>query len=480
MAALDANVFATHTQVTLGLLRNGPAVDVARTARESSIDPKYFFTGIRWRNALIGDLATHNPPCPVAVLLQAQICSAFVAITDEAVRKADAAHIAAAAPGAGVFDPVAARATAAGDANNRADAIAIGSVHASLVQSFQIVEADLNATEVGPAIFEVTPPVAYTGAGLCATAMRTIDAGWTVTLVSANVTGATTVSETIGLNMAAMSAVEVEISFACMSMGQASPVRAGAQLFEDGHHYHSDAEGSARHKAIEREVTSRLGPEARTVWKANVMRFRNAIWHAGPHVVSGDVLQGFAEDNNMPARLDATGYGSMSVGLPAQEDLFRRAGSYTAVYNQTNQTAIAHGHTISIATLTATVTALSALPRRGALAPVRPALPGLPGAAWPAGCDTRAKALKLYLEPALDAAEPVAAWLFGFYKEICSRAGIRASSQEGSLLRSYSLKRAVANYLGESNRAQEMYTGYARYIRTQAEGGHMETYTGNA
>jgi hypothetical protein len=170
----------------------------------------------------------------------------------------------------------------------------------------------------------------------------------------------------------------------------------------------------------------------------------------------------------------------MSVGLPAQEDLFSRAGSYTAVYNQVLQTATAHGHTVSIADLTATVLALSALPRRGALPAQRPALPGQPAAPWPAGCNTRAKALKAFLEPALNKAEPVAAWMFGFYKEICARAGIRASSQEGSLLRSYSLKRAVANYLGEANRAQEMFSARARYIRTEAEKGNLENYTGNA
>jgi hypothetical protein len=280
--------------------------------------------------------------------------------------------------------------------------------------------------------------------------------------------------------MAAMSEAEAELAYALFSMGQAAPVRAGAQLFTDAHHYHSDPDSSARHRAIEREVIGRLSTEARNLWRANVMVLRNAVWHAAIHPVNTGLLQLLAEDADMPARLDATGYGSMSVGLPAQEDLFSRAGSYTAVYNQVLQTATAHGHTVSIADLTATVLALSALPRRGALPAQRPALPGQPAAPWPAGCNTRAKALKAFLEPALNKAEPVAAWMFGFYKEICARAGIRASSQEGSLLRSYSLKRAVANYLGEANRAQEMFSARARYIRTEAEKGNLENYTGNA
>jgi hypothetical protein len=263
-------------------------------------------------------------------------------------------------------------------------------------------------------------------------------------------------------------------------MGQVAPVRAGAQLFEDGHHYHSDGDGSARHRAIEKEVLGRITDPAKNLWRANTMLLRNAIWHAGIHFVSADLLQTWAEDNDMPERLDATGYGSMSVGLPAQEDLFRRAGSYVAVKNQVLQTATAQGHVLSLKILEDTVTALAALPRRGGLPLNRPDLPGNAAGPWPAGCDTRAKALKLFLLPVLNTAEPVAAWMFGFYREICARAGIRASSQEGSLLRSHSLKKAVSNYLGEANRATEMYSAYARYIRAEGEKGNLEKYSGSA
>jgi hypothetical protein len=282
------------------------------------------------------------------------------------------------------------------------------------------------------------------------------------------------------LDAAPLNAVEAELAYCIMSIGQAAPVRAGAQLYEDGHHYHSDSAGSARHGATEKEVLGRASEAARNMWRANLAMLRNAVWHSGIHFVSTDVLQQFAEDPHISERLDATGYGSMSVGLPAQEDLFRRANSYTAVYRQVVQTARAHGHTLSIEKMEATVTALAALPRRGALPAQRPALPGAPAAAWPPGCDTRAKALKLFLEPALDTAEPVAAWMFGYFREICSRNGVRSNSQEGSLLRSYSLKRALANYLGEANRAQEMYSARARYIRAQGEEGKLETYSGSA
>jgi hypothetical protein len=210
------------------------------------------------------------------------------------------------------------------------------------------------------------------------------------------------------------------------------------------------------------------------------MMLRNAVWHAACHPVLATVLQEFAEDPEMPARLDATGYGSFSVGLPAQEDLFNRAGSYIAVLTQVRQTAAAHGHTLSLDALIETRDTLLTIGRGAALPVARPDLPGLQGGAWPAGCDTRAKVLKRYLEPALNTAEPVAAWMFGFYREICARGGIRASSPEGSLLRSYSLKRAVANHLGEANRAQEMFAARSRFIRAEGEKGNLETYTGQA
>jgi hypothetical protein len=490
MATIHENVFACHSPITLGFLRNGPAVNVARTARESSIPAKYYYTGVRYFAGLLGNGVTRVPKCPTAVVLEAQIRCAFTTIVEAKVAEARDAHAAAtggAAAGGAVggaaaaaFDAAAARTAERGSQANRLEAIAIGATRTALVLSYRITTADLRATEATPTILRVVAPAGAADAAALAALNRRIDAGWEIRLSSGNADAAATPAERTCLDMAALTTEEAQLAFACVAIGQASPIRAGAQLFADGHHYHSDAEASPRHRAIEKEVLGSSTTAIRNIWRANVMMFRNAIWHAAIHPVDGDVLQGLAEDADMPERLDATGYGSFSVGLPAQEDLFNRAGSYTAVLNQVLQTASAHGHELSLAALEGTVVALKALPRRGALPAERPALPGAAAAPWPPGCDTRAKALKLFLEPALNKAEPVAAWMFGFYREICSRAGIRASSQEGSLLRSYSLKRAVGNYLGEANRAQEMYSARARYIRAQGEEGKLEVYKGSA
>jgi len=480
MATVDANVFAAHTPIILGRLRNGLAANVARTARESSIASKYYYSGVTYRAALRGNHATRSPACPIVVLFEAQWRAAFSTIVEAAVVDANSAHAVAAAAGAAAFDAPGARATAAASTGNRLEAIAIGAVRTALVASYEIGHLDLRATELDPPLVAVIPPAAAADNAAYIALNRTPTAGWTVGLTSGNAAGATTAAETVILNAAGLSAEEAELAYGLMSMGQAAPVRAGAQLYEDGHHYHSNAEGSARHRAIEREVISKLSGPAVNIWKANLMPLRNAVWHASIHPVNEMVLQELAEDPEIPERLNATGFGSMSVGLPALEDLFKRAGSYQAVYNQVYQTAIAHGHSISIATMTETVTALASLPKRGALPALRPALPDLPAAAWPAGCNTRAKALKLFLEPTLNKAEPVASWMFSFFREICTRNGIRASSQEGSLLRSYSLKRAMANHLGEANRAADMFAARARFIRTQGEMGNLETYAGNA
>jgi hypothetical protein len=307
-----------------------------------------------------------------------------------------------------------------------------------------------------------------------------VNSGWKIEVASGTTAGNLSAGESNAINMVPLTSDEVDLAYALFSMGQVAPVRAGAQLYASGHHYLSDPASSARCRAIETETLVGVGEAAMNIWRANTPMLRNVVWHAGPHVVKTEILEAMAEDPDMPARLDKTGYGSMSVGLPAQEDLFNRAGSFRAVYDQVRQTAIAHNHTISLDDLFATVAALQELPRNAALPANRPDLPNLPSAPWPPGCDTRAKALKIFLEPALDAAEPVAAWMFGFYKEICARAGVRANSLEGSLLRSYSLKRAVANYIGEANRAQEMYAARSRYMRAQADEGFLETYTGSA
>jgi len=482
MTTLNNNVFANHTSITLGSLRNGAAANVARTARDSSLAVKYHYTAIRWDAAFSGNAANLQVPCPDTVLFEANTREAFRTLVEASVEADRTTHAANTTQGAAIFDADVSRTAARASATNRLEAIALGAVRTSLVKSYHVVNADLRATESGPAILRVTAPAAAANDVDYATRMRSTTHDWEIGLVSGNGGTTMTDAEETCMTMTPLTAAEVDLAFALMSMGQVAPVRAGAQLFEDGHHYHSDGTSSARHVAIEREVLGKLTTDGRTIWKANTMLLRNVVWHASIHPIDSNVLIGLAEDADMPDRLDATGYGSFSVGLPAQEDLFNRAGSYIAVYNQVNQTATAHNHTISIAKLSATATALFAVGRGrgGTLPTLRPALPDLPEAAWPAGCDTRAKALKMFLEPALDAAEPVAAWMFGYYKEICSRTGIRTGTQEGSLLRSYSLKRAVANFLGEANRAQEMYSARARYIRTQSEAGALETYTGSA
>lgn len=478
MAAIPNNVFDVHTPIVLGLLRNGNAANVARTARESSIAAKYYYSTVRYNAALDGDAAAFRPACPAVVIFEANFRTTFSTMVEAAVAEAQVAHAAGGAGGA--FNAGQARTDARADASLRLEAIAIGATRTALVKSYQILEADLRATEAIPSILALNAPAAAANAAALVALERTVTAGWTIVVTSGHVANALNAAETTAFQVAPLTNDEIELGFALMVMGQASPVRGGAQLFMDGHHYHSDVESSARHRAIEKEVLARVSESVKNTWRANTKMLQNAVWHASIHPVLEDVLQQFAEDDDMPERLDATGYGSLSVGLPAQEDLFSRAGSYIAVYNQIIQTARAHNHVITIDNMTAAVTAMSGLPRRGALPANRPDLPGLPAAPWPAGCDTRAKALKQFLEPYLDAAEPVAAWMFGFYKDICSRASVRASSQEGSLLRSYSLKRAVANYVSEANTAQEMYAARARWVRTQAEAGNIEVYRGTA
>lgn len=478
MATLPNNVLDNHSQITLGFLRNGAASDVSRTARESSLPSRYHFSGIIHTATILGNATTRVPPCPFSTILETQIRNAFAQLIRAQVDEDRIAHASSAATGA--FDEDAAVATAIANPAARLEAIGLGAVHAALVASFRIAAAEFRATERRGALLVVIPPAGLPDDAAYNAAMVTIDRGWVVRVARNVGTADLTLYEAAAVNFTTMTTDEAELAFTIAAIGQVSPVRAGAQLSTDGHHYHSDSESSSRHRAIEKEVLARASAAVKAVWRANTALLRNVVWWASVHGVGVGFLMSFGEDEDMPERLNATGFGSFSVGLPAQEDLFNRAGSYMAVLIQVAQTATAHGHVVKLDSLNATVTALRGLPRRGALPANRPALPGKPAAPWPAGCNTRAKALKLFLVPALDAAEPVAAWLFSYYREICSRSGIRSSSLEGSLLRSYSLKRAVANYLGEANRAQEMFSANVRFLRAEADKGKLEAYSGSA
>jgi hypothetical protein len=245
MATIQVDVFAQLTAVRAGVLRNGPASDVVRTARESSVAPKYHFQGLRHASSFDGNTASRDSALPVAILIDAQFRAALGRIVEQQVADAEAAHTAAAKAGAGAttggaaaaaaFDKDTAWAAAAASPGNRLEAIALGSVHAALVKSYVLVEGDLVATEVRPAVLTATPPAAATDATTFAAQEASINAGWAISLASgSNATGATR-AELVMLNAAGLTALEAELAYALFSMGQAAPVRAGAQLFIDGH-----------------------------------------------------------------------------------------------------------------------------------------------------------------------------------------------------------------------------------------------------
>jgi hypothetical protein len=476
MANVNVANFANHTPVSISSLRNGAAADVTPSARESSIPAKFYYSGTRYFVGLRGNAATRQTECPAHLVVETQIRSAFATLVEGTVEERRVAA------GGAAFDAGVVLAEERASANNRLTAIAIGAVHAAGVLSYELQAADLITSEsVQPKLSLIAPPAAANDAAFAARD-RLPERGWVIRSRAGNAAGALNPWETSAFTMAALSVDEVELAFGMMVIGQAAYVRAGAQLFADNHHYHSDADSSARHRAIEREVLGTLSAAAKAIWRANVMMLRNAVWHASIHSIVVAILKGFAEDEDMPERLDATGFGSMSVGLPAQEDLFNRAGSYLAVFTQVSKTAAAHGHVIDLPIVRTAVAALRPI-GRGAVAGFpaqKPAWVGSPAAPWINGVDTRAKALKTYLLPILDDAEPVAAWMFSFYKEICTRASIRSGSTEGSLLRSYSLKRAIGAYLGEANAATEMFLARMRYVRAEGEKGNLETYNASA
>jgi hypothetical protein len=60
---------------------------------------------------------------------------------------------------------------------------------------------------------------------------------------------------------------------------------------------------------------------------------------------------------------------------------------------------------------------------------------------------------------------------------MCNEVGVRANQEEGSLLRSYSLRKAASNHIGQAQDAVSMFVARRRFVRAQADLGNLDTIT---
>lgn len=279
------------------------------------------------------------------------------------------------------------------------------------------------------------------------------------------------------MGMTPLTAAEAEVAFYALAMGQSAPLRAGAQLYIDGHHYHSNPEASRRHAATEREVLGTATADASGLWRSNIGLFRDVIWHASVHPLEESRLTRWAEDPHIIELLAQTGYGTMSIGLPAVEDVVRRGDAYIALITAIAPSLAGAGHVLTTTNLTSTLAMIKKLPRHGNLSGRRPAFAGNPEGAWPTEVTTRADAITAYLEPVLRDAEPSIAWVYGYYSASLGGGGAVQAAGQSTLLDSYALRRAAGNYAASTLSGQTAWATRMRYVRNEADEGRLERYT---
>jgi hypothetical protein len=282
--------------------------------------------------------------------------------------------------------------------------------------------------------------------------------------------------------MVAMSALENEYSHLVYMIGIGSVTRAGAMLLTDDHHYSSAAEKRRRHSAIESEVLTRYPAPVQAMFRAAGEDGKDLIWHKSVHPILANLLTELAEAPDAAAKLGegGAGFGSMTVGLPAEEDAINRAGSYMALLDTMAPILVNAGHTVAMPGVVAALAYTRAAPRTpvppGADLPETLVLPAdLATYVTDTNIRSRRDAAKKVLLPMLNRAAPTAAWMFGYYSSVAEDLGIRSSSSEGSLLRSHSLRKAMESNLPMSADARDKHRLRKRAMKEAAEAGQLET-----
>jgi hypothetical protein len=329
---------------------------------------------------------------------------------------------------------------------------------------------------VGTALYDLNAPAALGDQAAYNAALATKTAGWTANLSSGNTAGGMTEEERTAQEMDRLTDVEREVSANFFILGTAAPPRAGAVHIKTTHHYLSDTDNRRRHLACEKQVRAAESPDARSWMAQDATIWRDMLWHKSIHPIKVEVLENLAASPTTAERLEASGYGAFAVGIPAQENFIARAGSYVAVRNATFDNIRASQSHVDFPKLMRMYAVFETMPRNIA-GTVIAEWPGKPAGMPPATVTTRKDAVMLWLKPELESCAARSAWMFGWYREVCSRLSIRTNSQEGSLLRSYSLRKAMETHMPMAAEGQNAYTAYVRSMRVAVDDGRSVDFT---
>jgi hypothetical protein len=255
---MDVNSFPVPVNNLDPDLRNGVFSALVPATRAASIPVQYYYVPVT------KDCAATDCIEVYVRTYYARLCAHYITPEAIAARDADAANMGAI--DAGVI-------AASANARLRLEAIALGAARASIEACFTIVDGDIAVNERVPdSIFTVVTN-AFTGA-------RT----FAVTRTANN--QAFTAEEILGLRMTALTPDEWSFVYNVVNLAKASPVLAGCQLSENGHHYLSSV--LAPSLAVEKQIVQSLDPADIVVatWNANIPMLRDVIWHKSSHPVS--------------------------------------------------------------------------------------------------------------------------------------------------------------------------------------------------
>jgi hypothetical protein len=212
--------------------------------------------------------------------------------------------------------------------------------------------------------------------------------------------------------------------------------------------------------------------EAQTWLDTYLVIWQDAVWHKSIHPIKPELMEDLATDPATAERLQKANYGAAAVGIPTLEDHISRAGSYVAVFNATDAQLRSAGHVISYAKLVQMQAIFAIMPRRIAGHNI-PEWDGKPAGTPPAGMTERKRAVEMWLVPELETCAARAAWIFGWYKAACLSADVAENTREGSLLRSYSLRKAAEGNMPMYAEGMQAHRNYMREQRQAIDEGRV-------
>jgi hypothetical protein len=490
-------------------VRNGTRYRAHPTTRQSSIPCHYFWSGpvamADWNGSgninvvLAGGAGAGDDAIPVvpdSVVIAAHVASAwcqFVKSRLDAIRRnppaapaaaavgvvAPAAPLAVIAWGQGIWaagNPALAAAIAVevADTSTRIIAVGLGAARAAVASTHGITAAELKPVESRAAWFVITPPAATHNAAVLQNTYRHPTHGWTYQVTA----GLPAWDNEIALSAPALTDIECRVTPLCFMIGMAAPTRGGEMLIKADHHYLSDADSRKRHLAIEKEVLAKFSQAVKAYWRTNKTVLQDAIWHKSIHAAKEIWLTEMAMDTTVIENLGED-FGTMAVGLPAREDVLRKAGSYTQVAGQVTSLMASHGTVVDTRAFDNAVAWMSATPTTGNIPDDARNFEGagnLLALPLVAVAGDRKALLKQWFSKVLEAAASDVAFCFGYYKQLAMDTGIRINSEEGSLLRSYSLKKLYTSHLPSISSGTELCRLVRRRKKDQLEDGRLPVY----